>query len=160
MEFAQTYINKYASATFNVNSSDALTHQFNDLFKQCQDHNEALKSKKSSKKGKKERLSNILSMLCRMREIAEQKELQWYTERAQIREDLDKFEKSLTVAAASSAECECEELREEVERLTDVNCELEEKIDRWQEICVIREQQISSLESKEVCNEEQIVSLT
>ncbi|OCT61377.1 posterior protein-like [Xenopus laevis] len=159
MEVAQSYITKYASAKFVVCTNDPLTHQFNDIFKQCVDHNEALKSKQSNKKGKKERISNILSMLFKMKDIAEKKELEWYTERVQLREELDKFGQSLSVAVTSSGGCECDDLKDEVDRLIEQNYELEEKLEECEEMCRLREQQLSSLENKEGQKEEVILSL-
>ncbi|CAJ0966641.1 unnamed protein product [Ranitomeya imitator] len=70
MEIVSKFIEKYASAQFNTCEDDALTHQFNDLMKQCEGQSEN-KSTFSKKKAKKEKLANVLCMLLKIKGIAE-----------------------------------------------------------------------------------------
>ncbi|XP_073519126.1 posterior protein-like [Phyllobates terribilis] len=150
MEIVSKFIEKYASAQFSTCADDALTHQFNDLMKQCEGQNDN-KSKLSKKKAKKEKLANVLCMLLKMKGIAEQKELHWYSEKAQLRGEVDKIEQevSLAIASAEDHNCECEDLRDEVDNMNYQNCELEDKLEEYKERCKLREQRIALLEGKE-----------
>ncbi|KAM4048941.1 posterior protein-like [Anomaloglossus baeobatrachus] len=150
MELVNKYIEKYASAQFNTCTDDALTHQFNDLMKQCEGQNDNT-SKGSKKKAKKEKLANILCMLLKMKGIAEQKELLWYTEKAQLRGDVDKIEQdvSMAIASAENDSCEYEDLRDEMDNMVQQNCELEDKLEEYKERYKLREQRISLLEERE-----------
>ncbi|XP_073431748.1 posterior protein-like [Dendrobates tinctorius] len=150
MEIVSKFIEKYASAQFNTYEDDALTHQFNDLMKQCEGQSDN-KSKLSKRKAKKEKLANVLCMLLKMKEIAEQKELHWYSEKAQLRGDVDKIEQEVSMAIASAEDhsCECENLRDEVDNMIYQNCELEDKLKEYKERCKLREQRIALLEEKE-----------
>ncbi|XP_073497754.1 posterior protein-like [Phyllobates terribilis] len=141
MEIVSKFIEKYASAQFSTCADDALTHQFNDLMKQCEGQNDN-KSKLSKKKAKKEKL---------LKGIAEQKELHWYSEKAQLRGEVDKIEQevSLAIASAEDHNCECEDLRDEVDNMNYQNCELEDKLEEYKERCKLREQRIALLEGKE-----------
>ncbi|XP_077131620.1 posterior protein-like [Ranitomeya variabilis] len=150
MEIVSKFIEKYASAQFNTCADDALTHQFNDLMKQCERQSEN-KSKLSKKKAKKEKLANVLCRLLKMKGIAEQKELHWYSEKAQFRGEVDKIEQlvSMAIASAEDPSCECENLRDEVDNMNYRNCELKDKLEDYKERCKLREQQIALLEEKE-----------
>ncbi|XP_073529656.1 posterior protein-like [Phyllobates terribilis] len=150
MEIVSKFIEKYASAQFSTCADDALTHQFNDLMKQCEGQNDN-KSKLSKKKAKKEKVANVLCMLLKMKGIAEQKELHWYSEKAQLRGEVDKIEQevSLAIASAEDHNCECEDLRDEVDNMNYQNCELEDKLEEYKERCKLREQRIALLEGKE-----------
>ncbi|XP_053555677.1 posterior protein-like [Bombina bombina] len=161
MDIVERYIKKYASATYKTCADDPLTHQFKDVFVQCDQQNNKSKHKFLSKKSEKEKLSNVLSMLLRMKEIAEKKEFEWYTERVQLREQLDKLEQSITVASASvmENECQCDVLSEELDRLTELNSELEERLEECEERCILREQRVSSMEEKEMQREHVVASL-
>lgn len=77
MEAMEDFVNKYGCVRFESIQRNALAHQYNDLLKQCNTYNNAIKYKKSSKKGKKEKIANIICMLLKMKDIAEQKELEW-----------------------------------------------------------------------------------
>ncbi|OCT72090.1 hypothetical protein XELAEV_18035064mg [Xenopus laevis] len=83
-----------------------------------------------------------------MKGIAENKAEQWINEKAQFREDLEKFGESLIVAASTSEDhiSELEELREKVERLAKQNYLLEEKLKDCEERCRLREQQTKDRE--------------
>ncbi|XP_056384168.1 posterior protein-like [Hyla sarda] len=161
MEIVNQFVGKYASASFKICTDDALTHQFNDIMKQCDEQNASSKHRKAGKKAKKEKLANMLCMLMKMKEIAEQKELQWYSEKAQLRGELDKVEQDITVAIASAGSdgCECEELREEVDRLVQQNCDLEDEIQEYEERCRLRDLQIASLGEKEAKNDDVVRAL-
>ncbi|XP_040275597.1 posterior protein-like [Bufo bufo] len=156
MEIVDKFVEKHASASFKICTNDALTHQFNDMIKQCDEQNANSKHRKSNKKTKKEKLANMLCMLMKMKEIAEQKELQWYSEKAQLRGELDRVEQGITVAIASAENdgCECEDLREEVDRLVQQNCDLEDEIEEYEERCRLRDLKIASLEEKEERNDD------
>ncbi|OCT64710.1 hypothetical protein XELAEV_18045807mg [Xenopus laevis] len=112
MEFVERYVNKYASGDYHSCADESLTHQFKSLLTQCQSYNNKVKS------------------LLKMKVIAENKAEQWRNEKAQFREDLEKFGESLIVAASTSEEhiSELEELREKVELLAKQNDLLEEKL--------------------------------
>ncbi|XP_077343513.1 posterior protein-like [Lithobates pipiens] len=149
MDILEEFLGKNACIQFNSIVKDALTHQFNDLLKQCNTHNDAIKDKKSSKKGKKKRIANSVRMLLRMKEIAEQKELEWYKDRTEL---LGKIENASRDIAAIADICECEDLRNEIEQLVTENNVLEQGLDEWKETCMLREQCIASLEKKEAGN--------
>ncbi|XP_018426853.1 PREDICTED: posterior protein-like [Nanorana parkeri] len=161
MEVVGDFLTKHASASFSTCADDALTHQFNDLLKQCDLHNDTVKTKPTSKKGKKARMANVLSMLLRMREIAEQKELQWYTEKAQLREQIENVSKNISAVVANvDSNCgECDELRDEVDQLIEQNCALEDRWNECEERCKLREQSIASIVQKESANEKVISML-
>ncbi|XP_073488724.1 posterior protein-like [Aquarana catesbeiana] len=145
MEAIEGFVNKYGCVRFESIKENALTHQYNDLLRQCNTHNDAIKHKKSSKKGKKQRLANAVCVLLKMKEIAEQKEL------------IAKIEVSKGVsevaANTDSNVCECDELRDEIEQLVIENGSLEQKLDELEETCMLREQCIASLGQREAGNE-------
>ncbi|XP_069812920.1 posterior protein-like [Dendropsophus ebraccatus] len=159
MEIVNKFVEKYASASFNTCSDDALTHQFNDLVKQCDGQNANIKSNRLSKKVKKQKLANFLCMLMKMKEIAEQRELHWYSEKAQIRGQLDKIEQEINVASATDSDCDCEHLKDEVNRLVHENCDLEDRLEEYEERCRLREQRIACLEDREARNDESVTML-
>ncbi|XP_041423544.1 posterior protein-like [Xenopus laevis] len=95
-------------------------------------------------------MANEILALLKMKGIAENKAEQWRNEKAQFRENLEKFGESLIVAASTPEDhiSELEELREKVELLAKQNDLLEEKLKDCEERCRLREQQVISLESK------------
>ncbi|PIO13280.1 hypothetical protein AB205_0158940 [Aquarana catesbeiana] len=119
MEAIEGFVNKYGCVRFESIKENALTHQYNDLLRQCNTHNDAIKHKKSSKKGKKQRLANAVCMLLKMKEIAEQKELEWYKDRTELIAKIEEVSKGVSEVAANtdSNVCECDELRDEIEQL-------------------------------------------
>ncbi|XP_072270024.1 posterior protein-like [Pyxicephalus adspersus] len=161
MDIVARFVQKYASTDYKSLAGDALTHQFNDLVVQCNEHNECLKSKPKSKKGKKIRMANVLRMLLRMKEISEEKEVQWYTERNQLKEQLENCHKNVSIVDPNGkpSECECEELKEEVYQLVECNNELHDRLDECEVRCRLREQSIAALEQKEAGKEHVIASL-
>lgn len=50
MEAMEDFVNKYGCVRFESIQRNALAHQYNDLLKQCNTYNNAIKYKKSSKK--------------------------------------------------------------------------------------------------------------
>lgn len=147
MEVVEDFVHKHASASFKTCADEPLVHQFKDLLKQCELHNN-VKCKVTSKKAKKSKIANFLSMLLRMREISEQKEIQWYTEKTQLKDGIDNVTKSIVAIAANvdSNGCECVELRKEVDQLTEENGALEERLNKCEQRGRLREQYIASLE--------------
>ncbi|KAE8593196.1 hypothetical protein XENTR_v10019026 [Xenopus tropicalis] len=156
MELVEKYVNKYASVDYNSSADESLTHQFKSLLTQCQSHNNKIKGNQLPKMVKKIKLANEIVMLLKMKGIAEQKAVQWNSEKAQLREDLDKFGESLMVAASTSAEhiSELDKLREKVLMLAEQNKLLEEKLQECEERSRLREQHVTCLESKVGYSEE------
>ncbi|XP_041432259.1 posterior protein-like [Xenopus laevis] len=130
MEFVERYVNKYASGDYHSCADESLTHQFKSLLTQCQSYNNKVKCNHLAKMVKKIKMANEILALLKMKVIAENKAEQWRNEKAQFREDLEKFGESLIVAASTSEEhiSELEELREKVELLAKQNDLLEEKL--------------------------------
>ncbi|XP_068129474.1 posterior protein-like [Hyperolius riggenbachi] len=126
MEVVTDFLKKYSSASYHLCMDEALTHQFGDLEKQCDMQNEKLQTKVSSKKNRKQRMANLIDMLIKMKEIALQKELQFYTEKAQLRKELDNITQGCLAMDIKNNACECEELKEEVDKLGEENCDLQE----------------------------------
>ncbi|XP_077327575.1 posterior protein-like [Lithobates pipiens] len=135
MDILEEFLGKNACIQFNSIGKDALTHQFNDLLKQCNTHNDAIKYKKSSKKGKKRRIANSVCMLLRMKEIAEQKELEWYKDRTELIGKIENASRDIAAIAANADAdvCECEDMRNEIEQLVTENSVLEQGLDEWKE---------------------------
>ena len=63
MDILEQFTEENACVHFSNTQKNALVHQFNDLLKQCNSPNDAAKFKKSSQRGKKEKMANIISML-------------------------------------------------------------------------------------------------
>uniref|UniRef100_F6VIS7 Uncharacterized protein n=1 Tax=Xenopus tropicalis TaxID=8364 RepID=F6VIS7_XENTR len=157
MELVEKYVNKHASVDYNSSADECLTHQFKSLMTQCQSHNNnKIKSNQLPKMVKKIKLANEIFMLLKMKGIAEQKAVQWNSEKAQLREDLDRFGESLMVAATTSEEhdSELDELRKKVLMLAEQNKLLEEKLQECEERSRLREQHVTCLESKVGYSEE------
>ncbi|XP_068115933.1 posterior protein-like [Hyperolius riggenbachi] len=149
MEVVTDFLKKYSSASYHLCMDEALTHQFGDLEKQCDMQNEKLQTKVSSKKNRKQRMANLIDMLIKMKEIALQKELQFYTEKAQLRKELDNITQGCLAMDIKNDACECEELKEEVDKLGEENCDLQECLEDCESRCRLRELHIASLEAKE-----------
>ncbi|XP_068121025.1 posterior protein-like [Hyperolius riggenbachi] len=149
MEVVSEFLKKYSSANYRSCVDEALTHQYSDLEKQCEMQNERLQTKVSSKKNRKQRMANLIDMLIKMKELALQKELQFYTEKAQLREEIDSITKNCLAMDIKNNACECEELKEEVDKLVVENGDLQECLDDCDATCRLRELQIASLEQRE-----------
>ncbi|PIO24925.1 hypothetical protein AB205_0012520 [Aquarana catesbeiana] len=151
MDILEKFLAKNACIQFNNTQKNALTHQFNDLLKQCNTHNDAIKYKKSSKRGKKQRMANALCMLLKIIDLAEQKELEWYEDRTELTAKIEDVSKVVSAIAANTDSCD--EPRDEIEQLVIENGSLERRLDELEETCMLREQCIASLGQREAGNE-------
>ncbi|XP_053561297.1 posterior protein-like [Bombina bombina] len=160
MELVEKYIKKYASVTFITCAEDPLTRQFYNVIKQCETHNNELSRKLFQKDIEKRELSNLLSMFLRMKEIAEQKELEWKAERTDIIEQLDKLGQCIMAVASHSEKiCECDTLSEEIVKLTKLNTDLQERLNECEVRYGMGEQLVICMEEKEMQRENVIASL-
>lgn len=148
MEAIEGFVNKYGCVRFESIKENALTHQYNDLLKQCNTHNDAIKHKKSSKKGKKQRIANAICMLVKMKDIAEQKELEWYSERKQLFEQVQSVtENILAMVAKADAN-----VADHIQQLVTEKCVLKQRLDELEKTCMLKEQCIASLNQTEAEN--------
>ncbi|XP_040193550.1 posterior protein-like [Rana temporaria] len=105
-------------------------------------------------------MANVVCMLLKMKEIAEQTELEWCKDRTELLGRIENVSKDISaIAIAANADtnvCEYDEMRDEIEQLVTENGLLEQGVDEWKETCMLREQCIASLEKKEAVNESAI----
>ncbi|XP_071970634.1 posterior protein-like [Engystomops pustulosus] len=117
MELVQKFVKKYSSARYQSCADGSLEEQYNELMMQCKSHNEKLDRKVLSKRGKKERLGNEIMMLIKMKELAEVKEVNWYIQRLQCKESIDRISDSVIEISAKTTS-EMDNLQVKVDELT------------------------------------------
>ncbi|XP_073507440.1 posterior protein-like [Phyllobates terribilis] len=158
MEFVEKYVKKYASAIYHVSADKSLEVQYKDLVSQCKIYNIKLNSKVLSKKLKKEKLSNEISVLLKMKELSEMKEANWWKRRQQIKEDIDKISDSVIEISDNTAS-EMDGLRSHVDKLAVRNEKLEEELKECRLSVTSHANQVFSLELKNSQMEKLIATL-
>ncbi|XP_073519477.1 posterior protein-like [Phyllobates terribilis] len=157
MEFVEKHV-KYASAIYHVSADKSLEVQYKDLVSQCKIYNNKLNNKILSKKSKKEKLSNEISVLLKMKELSEMKEASWWKQRLQIKEDIDKISDSV-IEISDSTTSEMDGLRSHVDELAVRNEKLEEQLKECRLSVTSHANQVFSLELKNSQMEKLIATL-
>ncbi|XP_073511473.1 posterior protein-like [Phyllobates terribilis] len=158
MEFVEKYVKKYASAIYHVSADKSLEVQYKDLVSQCKIYNNKLNNKILSKKSKKEKLSNEISVLLKMKELSEMKEASWWKQRLQIKEDIDRISDSVIEISDNTAS-EMDGLRSHVDELAVRNEKLEEQLKECRLSVTSHANQVFSLELKNSQMEKLIATL-
>ncbi|XP_077119013.1 posterior protein-like [Ranitomeya variabilis] len=127
MEFVEKFVMKYASAVYHVSVDKSLEDQYNDLIAQCKIFNNKLNSKVLSKNLKKEKLSNEISVLLKMKELAELKEASYLMQKIQVKEDIDKISDSV-IGISDKTASKIHGLQSDVNELAVRNRQLEEQL--------------------------------
>ncbi|XP_073499758.1 posterior protein-like [Phyllobates terribilis] len=158
MELVEKYVKKYASAIYHVSADKSLEVQYKDLVSQCKIYNNKLNNKVLSKKLKKEKLSNAISVLLKMKELSEMKEASWWKQRLQIKEDIDKISDSV-IEISDNTTIEMDGLRSHVDELDVRNEKLEEQLKECRLSVTSHANQVFSLELKNSQMEKLIATL-
>ncbi|XP_072010854.1 posterior protein-like [Engystomops pustulosus] len=145
MELVQKFVKKYSSARYQSCADGSLEEQYKELMMQCKAHNEKLDRKVLSKRGKKERLGNEIMMLIKMKELAEVKEVNWYIQRLQCKESIDRISDSVIEISAKTTS-EMDNLQAKVDELTLRNEDLDKQLHECRLSSVSTETHIQSLE--------------
>ncbi|CAJ0955463.1 unnamed protein product [Ranitomeya imitator] len=127
MEFVEKFVKKYTSAVYHVSVDKSLEVQYNDLIAQRKIFNNKLNSKVLSKNLKKEKLSNEISLLLKMKELTELKEANWWKKRLQVKEDIDKINDSV-IGISDNTTSKIHGLQSDVNELAVRNRQLEEQL--------------------------------
>ncbi|XP_075193873.1 posterior protein-like [Anomaloglossus baeobatrachus] len=147
MEFVEKYVKKYASAVYHVSADKSLQVQYKDLIAQCKSYNNNLNNKVLSRKLKKEKLSNEISVLIKIKELADLKEANWWKQRLQMKEDIDKISDSV-VEISDNTTSEIHGLQSDVSELAVRNRKLEEQLKECRLSSTSQATQVCSLELK------------
>ncbi|KAM5151836.1 posterior protein-like [Mantella aurantiaca] len=147
MEFVYTYVIKHASASYHSSADESLESQVNGLLSQCKQHTGSLHNKQLTKKLKKQRLANEISLLLRIKEIIEQKGDQWGAEKRLFRQEVEKISQNLLEVVTTSSN-EMDELRTTASELTRVNFDLQQQFQRYKVDCEMKGKLVDSLRQK------------
>ncbi|XP_077137581.1 posterior protein-like [Ranitomeya variabilis] len=158
MEFVEKFVKKYASAVYHVSVDKSLEVQYNDLIAQCKIFNNKLNSKVLSKNLKKEKLSNEISVLLKMKELAELKEANYLMQRLQVKEDIDKISDSV-IGISDNTTSKIHDLQSDVNELAVRNRQLEEQLKECRLSLTSHAAQVYSLELKNSQMEKLIATL-
>ncbi|XP_071998833.1 posterior protein-like [Engystomops pustulosus] len=145
MELVQKFVKKYSSARYHSCADGSLEEQYKELMIQCKAHNKKLDRKVLSKRGKKERLGNEIMILIKMKELAEVKEVNWYIQRLQCKESIDRISDSVIEISAKTTS-EMDNLQAKVDELSIRNEDLDKQLDECRLSSVSTETHIQSLE--------------
>ncbi|KAG8559419.1 hypothetical protein GDO81_017331 [Engystomops pustulosus] len=156
MELVQNFVKKYASARYQSCADGSLEEQYKELMMQCKAHNKKLHRKVLSKRGKKERLGNEIMMLIKMKELAEVKEVNWYIQRLQCKESIDRISDSVIEISAKTTS-EMDNLQAKVDELTLRNEDLDKQLDECRLSSVSTETHTQSLE-REIHQRDMIIT--
>ncbi|KAM5165223.1 posterior protein-like [Mantella aurantiaca] len=159
MEFVYTYVKKHASASYHSSADESLESQVNGLLSQCKQHNGSLHNKQLTKKLKKQRLANEISLLLRIKEIIEQKGDQWGAEKKLFRQEVEKISQNLLEVVTTSSN-EMDELRTTANELTRVNFDLQQQLQRYKVDCEMKGKLVDSLRQKVSGVERELTDVT
>ncbi|KAM5140454.1 posterior protein-like [Mantella aurantiaca] len=158
MEFVYTYVKKHASASYHSSADESLESQVNELLLQCKQHNSSLHNKQLTKKLKKQRLANEISLLLRIKEIIEQKGDQWGAEKRLFRQEVEKISQNLLEVVTTSSS-EMYELRTTANELTRVNFDLQQQLQRYKVDCEMKERELTDVTSQLLRKDQYMFSL-
>ncbi|CAJ0937966.1 unnamed protein product [Ranitomeya imitator] len=158
MEFVEKFVKKYASAVYHVSVDKSLEVQYNDLIAQCKIFNNKLNSKVLSKNLKKEKLSNEISVLLKMKELADLKEANYLMQRLQVKEDIEKISDSV-IGISDNTTSKIHGLQSDVNELAVINRQLEEQLKECRLSVTSHAAQVYSLELKNSQMEKLIATL-
>ncbi|XP_069812098.1 posterior protein-like [Dendropsophus ebraccatus] len=147
MELVEKYVKKYSSANYQICADESLGDQLRALLAQCQVYNGKIDGKMFGKKLKKLKLSNEIALLVKVKEIAEEKEAKWQNERKQMRESIERVPESVVEIATGSSK-EFENLKAEIDDVTERNNGLVELVERYELKAGSDKAHVISLESK------------
>ncbi|XP_071989570.1 posterior protein-like [Engystomops pustulosus] len=156
MELVQNFVKKYASARYQLCADGSLEEQYKELMMQCKAHNKKLDRKVLSKRGKKERLGNEIMMLIKMKELAEVKEVNWYIQRLQCKESIDRISDTVIEISAKTTS-EMDNLQAKVDELTLRNEDLDKQLHECRLSSVSTETHTQSLE-REIHQRDMIIT--